>query len=63
MVNYDKNMSANVNYEDKSEFFHALGVHPIENPKKYLDLPSIVGRNKRMAFRGLKEKCLSRLNS
>lgn len=39
-----------------------LGVHSINNPEKYLGLLSIVGRNKMKAFRGLKEKCMGRLN-
>lgn len=52
-----------MNREVKIEVCQALGVHSIENSKKYLGLPSIVGRNKKMAFRVLKEKCLGRFHN
>ncbi|KAA3466500.1 reverse transcriptase [Gossypium australe] len=55
--------SANVSHEDIVGFCHAFGVHSIEILERCLCLPSIVGRNKRMAFKGLKEKCFNRLNS
>ncbi|KAA3480210.1 reverse transcriptase [Gossypium australe] len=66
VVNFDKFetfLSANVTQEKIMEVCQVLGVHSIDNLEKCLGLPSIVGKNKRGAFRGLKEKCMSRLNS
>lgn len=58
MINFDKSetyFSANVSNENKDGICQALGVHSITNPKRYLNLPLIVGRNKKVAFRGIKE--------
>ncbi|KAA3479746.1 reverse transcriptase [Gossypium australe] len=50
LINFDKSstfFSSNVNQENRED---------IINPKKYLGLPSIVGRNRKKAFREIKEK-------
>lgn len=65
-VNFDKSLiyfSNNVNKEDKVRLGSVLGVRVANNPEKYLRLPTMVGRRKRDAFLGIKERFLARTKS
>ncbi|GMJ02632.1 hypothetical protein HRI_003932400 [Hibiscus trionum] len=59
VINYGKSgifFSRNVNGPTRHEICQHLHVQESENPEKYLGLPAIVGKNKNLAFRGIKEK-------
>lgn len=65
LINFYKSgifFGSNVSHWRKLEVCQTLRVHAIENLEKHLGLPSIVGKNKKMTFKGLKEKCLSRFS-
>ena len=53
--------SLNVSMADRSRFIDLLGVHSPLNMGKYLGLPSLIGRNKRITFRHLRERIWTRL--
>ncbi|KAH1106857.1 hypothetical protein J1N35_010625 [Gossypium stocksii] len=65
-VNFEKStmfFSSNMVDQDKDMVFHVLNVQCLTNPEKYLRLPNIVGRNKKMAFQNLKDRLKQRINS
>ncbi|KAK5785053.1 hypothetical protein PVK06_039598 [Gossypium arboreum] len=65
-VNFEKStafFSSNVNDQDKNLVFQILNVRCSMNPKRYLGLPNMVGRKKKLAFQNLKDRLKQRINS
>ncbi|KAA3453713.1 reverse transcriptase [Gossypium australe] len=65
-INFDKSgifFSSNVEQNKREEVCRVLGVDRSNKLEKYLGLPSMVGRNKRRAFKELKEKLTRRVSS
>ncbi|KAK8672667.1 hypothetical protein V6N13_111032 [Hibiscus sabdariffa] len=59
LINYEKSsifFSSNVLDFNRVDVCRILGVPEVANPEKYLGLPAIVGRNKKVAFRYLRER-------
>lgn len=54
--------SSNTREEDKLEVSRVLGMRFSANPKRYLGLPNMVGRNKRASFQHLKDRIKSRID-
>lgn len=65
-VNFEKStvfFNSNVNDQDKNLVFQILNVRCSMNPKRYLGLPIMVGRKKKLAFQNLKDHLKQRINS
>ncbi|KAA3477260.1 reverse transcriptase [Gossypium australe] len=65
-VNYDKSavfFSTNTQEGDKAVISRVLGVRSSNNPKRYLGLPNMVGRNKKISFQILKDKMKQRIDN
>ncbi|KAA3460789.1 reverse transcriptase [Gossypium australe] len=65
-INFEKStmfFSANVYEQDRNFVFQNLGVRCFNDPEKYLGLPNIVGRKKKLAFQVLKDRLKQRINS
>ncbi|XP_022772479.1 uncharacterized protein LOC111315160 [Durio zibethinus] len=65
-INFDKSalyFSSNTTETQQEEIKEAFGVQITSKPEKYLGLPSMVGRDRKRAFRGLKDRISSRLAS
>ena len=54
--------SKNTSSETKDKIMRIVGVNEIKSHEQYLGLPSIIGRSKRKAFDGLKDRLWKRLN-
>lgn len=66
LISFDKSgsfFSQHVSNDRKEDVRQILGVRSSNNLKSYLGLPSMVGRNKRLAFKDLKEHLLKRVAS
>ena len=64
-INFDKSalfFSSNTHDETKVELKELFGVEATMNLEKYLGLPTMVGKNKRYAFREIKSRISTRLN-
>lgn len=65
-VNYDKSFvyfSSNVEEGERMRILDCLGVCVSYYPKRHLGLPNMVGRSKKRACQGLKDRLRSRINS
>ncbi|KAH1090134.1 hypothetical protein J1N35_017391 [Gossypium stocksii] len=65
-VNFEKStafFNSNVGVQDKNLVFQILKVRCSTNPEKYLGLPNLVGRNKKLAFQNLKDRLKQKINS
>ena len=65
-INFEKSglfFSGNTSSRAKEVIKDVLGIQSITNLEKYLDLPSMVGRDKRKTFRQIKERIQSKMNS
>jgi hypothetical protein len=54
--------SKNTSSETKDKIMRIVGVNEIKSHEQYLGLPSIIGRSKKKAFDGLKDRLWKRLN-
>ncbi|GMI73050.1 hypothetical protein HRI_000974300 [Hibiscus trionum] len=65
-INYEKSglfFSANVGEDTRQDVARILRIRNAINPEKYLGLPTVVGRNKKQAFFGLRDRLLACINS
>lgn len=65
-LNLDKTsifFSSNTSESDKSQILQVLGVRATNCVEKYLGLPAIVGRSRRMAFTSLKDRIWARISN
>ncbi|KAK5777258.1 hypothetical protein PVK06_045225 [Gossypium arboreum] len=65
-VNFDKSLiyfGASVGQSERDAISSILGVRVATNPKKYLGLPMMVGRNKRWAFANFVDRFRQRIKS
>ncbi|KAA3487167.1 reverse transcriptase [Gossypium australe] len=65
-VNYDKStvfFSTNTQEGGKAVIYRVLGVRSSNNPERYLGLPNMVGRKKKMSFQILKDRMKQRIDS
>lgn len=63
-INLDKTeitVSSNVSSEKRRELSLRLGVKEVEQHKKYLGLPTLIGRSKKLVFRGIMERILQKM--
>ncbi|KAH1080289.1 hypothetical protein J1N35_020050 [Gossypium stocksii] len=66
LVNFDKSLiyfSGNVQAELQAQVGELFGVRILNNPEKYLGLPTMVGRRKKHAFVAIKERCMNLVNN
>ncbi|KAA3465126.1 reverse transcriptase [Gossypium australe] len=59
LVNFDKSLiyfSKNVGTEEKEHVGGILGVRIVNNPERYLGLPTMIGKRKKHAFMDIKER-------
>ncbi|KAK8578036.1 hypothetical protein V6N13_076705 [Hibiscus sabdariffa] len=66
VVNFEKSsvfFSTNVISENRQDVCRILDITEVDNPETYLGLPAIVGRNKKLDFRFLKDRFGSRICS
>ncbi|XP_074328182.1 uncharacterized protein LOC141666094 [Apium graveolens] len=65
-VNYQKSaifFSSNVRIDKQQEIMEVLGVHNDIGESKYLGLPSLIGRSKKLVFKYLKDKVINQIKS
>lgn len=63
-INFKKSgifFSANVRWDKQRELTSVLGVHNDLRESKYLALPSVIGRSKKLVFNFVKEKVCKRI--
>ncbi|KAA3467407.1 reverse transcriptase [Gossypium australe] len=66
LVNFDKSLiyfSKNVDLEIREQVGGILGVRILNNPEKYLGLPTMIGRRKKHAFVDIKERFMKALQN
>ncbi|KAA3457116.1 reverse transcriptase [Gossypium australe] len=64
-VNFEKTtvfFSANVTDQERNVVCQTFNVQCSNDPNKYLGLPSMVGRKRKLAFQGLKDRLKQRIN-
>lgn len=53
--------STNVSKQIREQVANILGVQSFKNPEKYLGLPNMVGKDKKISFQNLKDKMISKV--
>ncbi|GKE07647.1 reverse transcriptase, partial [Tanacetum coccineum] len=65
VINYEKSkisFSTNVDPSTRTRIIESLEVHEVANQSKYLGLPSIIGRSKKLVFQAILDKIKKKLS-
>ncbi|KAH1106130.1 hypothetical protein J1N35_009898 [Gossypium stocksii] len=65
-INFEKStvlFSKNVGEHDKNRVVQALNVRCSTDPEKYLGLPNMMGRRKKLAFQNIKDRLKAKINN